>query len=115
MSNTLAVMPQLRVVDAPQPTYQDQPAIPRGGLIVISGDSGVGKTHLIRQCLLDPDWGPERVLVFYAENPMATIGEDTGAKHFRRVKTMEGFVAEIESLAEETGSASLQRHLPVHP
>ena len=106
MANTLAVMPQPRAEGAPQPKYDAQPSIPKGGLIVISGDSGVGKTHLIRQCLLDPEWGPERVLVFYAENPMATIGEDTGAKHFRRVKTMEGFVAEIESLVAQKASGA---------
>ena len=101
---TPALMTDPRASGAPQssptpsPTYLDQPAIPRGGLIVISGDSGVGKTHTIRQCLLDPQWGPDKIRVSYAENPMATIGEDTGAKHFKRVRTIQEFVDDIESL-----------------
>lgn len=81
-------------------TYERQPSIPKGGLIVISGDSGVGKTHLLRQCLLDAEWGPERVMIHYAENPMMTLGEDSGAKHFRRHKNVESFVSEIERLVE---------------
>ncbi len=81
-----------------EPGYSAQPSVPTGGLIVISGESGVGKTHLIRQVLLDPEWGPDRVLIFYAENPMQTIGEDAGGRHFVRLRAIEQFSAEVEKL-----------------
>lgn len=43
-------------------------------LIVIAGESGAGKSHMVRQTVLDKDYGPDEVFVFMAEDSTGTYG-----------------------------------------
>lgn len=66
-------------------------------LINIVGTSGVGKSHLGRQLILDPDYGPDEVLFLMHEDATATYGPE--AKHVRKVTTFDSALQVMEELA----------------
>ena len=66
-------------------------------LINIVGTSGVGKSHLGRQLLLDPDYGPDEVLFLMHEDATATYGPE--AKHIKKATTFDSAIKVLEELA----------------
>lgn len=71
-------------------------------LIVILGRSGVGKSHLGRQLLLDPDYGKDEVLFLMAENATATYNTD--GIHIKQVKTFNSAMEVANELARATAA-----------
>jgi hypothetical protein len=56
-------------------------------LLNVGGESGVGKSFLVRQLTQDPDYGPDEVLVLMHEDARLTYGPPL--PHIKRVTTLE--------------------------
>lgn len=76
-------------------------------MIGIIGASGSGKSHLGRQLLLDPAYGPEEVLFLMAEESTATYGMD-GIK----VRALAGFADASAVIDELVEAARSEERLP---
>ena len=55
-------------------------------LIVVTGESGVGKSHLGQQLLRDPDYGPERVGFIMSEKSLASY--DTPGARYNKISDL---------------------------
>lgn len=76
-------------------------------LIGIAGESGSGKSHLGRQLLQDPDYGPDEVCFLMAEDSTATYGTDN--IHVRPATTFAQAMEVANDLARATAAG---RRLP---
>lgn len=80
-------------------------------LIAVLGRSGVGKSHLIRQLLLDPDFGIDEVLVLMAEDSTSTYNVE-GVK-VRRVQDLRSLDAAVREIINRPKGTTLPKLIAV--
>lgn len=55
-------------------------------LMIVTGESGVGKSHLALQLLRDPDYGPDRVGIIMSEKSLASY--DTPGARYNKISDL---------------------------
>ncbi len=76
-------------------------------LIGVLGRSGSGKSHLVRQLLLDPQFGPSQVLVLMAEDSTATYG--VNGVHVRQVSNLDSLRRVVDEIVNRPAGTQLPR------
>lgn len=64
-------------------------------LLIVTGESGVGKSHLGQQLLRDPDYGPERVGFIMSEKSLASY--DTAGARYSKINDLSSASAIIDA------------------
>lgn len=80
-------------------------------LIAVLGRSGVGKSHLIRQLLLDPEYGPDEVLVLMAEDSTSTYNVE--GTRVRRVSDLHSLDQAVQQIIKRPKGTRLPKVIAV--